>query len=154
MIKMAVPEARDSRGGDDQPCPRVVVTIPGGDEDLARAARSICRLVSDGSLTTDRQGNAALTMAPRDLVRLAGILAPEHQAEPDPDRDRYLDNQGRPYDPPSWHVSDYEQDPEPELDELLADPDVTAEAGRILAGEGGTILGIPFGPRSDSERGE
>jgi len=61
---MAVPEARDSRGGDDQPCPRVVVTIPGGDEDLARAARSICRLVSDGSLTTDRQGNAALTMAP------------------------------------------------------------------------------------------
>jgi hypothetical protein len=38
------------------------------------------------------------------------------------------------------------------LDELLADPEMAAEADRILAGEGGTILGIPFGPRE--ERGE
>jgi hypothetical protein len=38
------------------------------------------------------------------------------------------------------------------LDELLAGPEVAAEADRILAGEGGTILGIPFGPHE--ERGE
>jgi hypothetical protein len=41
---------------------------------------------------------------------------------------------------------------EADLDELLADPEMAAEADRILAGEDGTILGIPFGPRE--ERGE
>ena len=46
-------------------------------------------------------------------------------------------------------------DHEPDLDELLADPEVAAEADRILAGEGGTILGIPFAPsKPESERGE
>src|SRR5262249_36315544 len=33
---------------------------------------------------------------------------------------------------------------EPGLEELEADPEIMAEASRILAGEGGTILGIPF----------
>jgi hypothetical protein len=45
--------------------------------------------------------------------------------------------------------------PEPDeadLADLLADPEVAAEADRILAGEGRTILGIPFAPRE--ERGE
>ena len=44
--------------------------------------------------------------------------------------------------------------PLPEVDELLADPEVAAEADRILAGEGGEILGIPFAPKRETERGE
>src|SRR5258708_24803883 len=78
----------------------------------------------------------------------------EPEANPE---DHYVDNQGRPYEPPGWYVSDYERDAddEPTVDELLADHEVPAEADRILAGEDGTILGIPFAPsKRETERGE
>ena len=38
---------------------------------------------------------------------------------------------------------------EPSLDDLEADPEVVAVADKILRGEGGAILGIPFGPREE-----
>ncbi len=97
-------------------------------------------------------------MIDRQFVSLDEIDAERHADEPgrpgrDPE-DHYADNQGRPYDRPGWYVSEYERDHEPDLDELLGDPEVAAEADRILAGEGGTILGIPFAPKRDTERGE
>ncbi len=94
-------------------------------------------------------------MIDRQFVSLAEIDA-EQQADHHDQaaEDHYVDNQGRPYVRPGWYVPDYERD-EPDLDELLADPEVAAEADRILAGDGGTILGIPFAPsKPETERGE
>jgi hypothetical protein len=63
----------NARPATDDP-QRVVLAIPHGTGELARAARTIYRLVSDGAMWTDGQADTTITMAPRDLIRLADIL--------------------------------------------------------------------------------
>lgn len=89
----------------------------------------------------------------------------------------YVDNQDGPYEPPTWYVSEYETHQDEtahprglsyaqrdaaigrasreldgiDLDELLSKAEVADEADKILRGDGGTILGIPFGPRQQRQ---
>lgn len=58
----------------------VVLAIPQGTGELARAARTIYRMVTNGASWTDGRGDTTITMAPRDLVRLADLL--EGRREP------------------------------------------------------------------------
>ena len=93
-----------------------------------------------------------------DRQRFGLDRAAEDQAgDPDNDGPVYVEMNAEPPHPPRA-LADYERmaaDHVPDLDELLADPDVAAEADRILAGEGRTILGIPFPPsKRETERGE
>jgi hypothetical protein len=80
----------------------------------------------------------------------------DHQELTGDDGPLYVEMNAEPPHPPRT-LADYERmaGHEPTVDELLADPQVAAEADQILAGEGGTILGIPFAPsKPESERGE
>jgi len=59
---------------------QVILAIPHGTGELARAARTIYRMITTGASWTDCQGDTTVLMTPRDLIRLADIL--EGRPEP------------------------------------------------------------------------
>lgn len=85
----------------------------------------------------------------------------DHQELADESGPVYVEMHSEPSHPPRT-LAEYMEEatqvcpvPLPEVDELLADPEMSAEADRVLAGEDETILGIPFAPsKRETERGE
>ena len=69
----------NTRPASDDPL-RVVPAIPHGSGELARAARTIYRMVTNSASWTDGQGDTTINMSRRDLIRLADLL--EGRPEP------------------------------------------------------------------------